>query len=349
MSAPGGLGARAWVGERTGAALRERVFDPRYRGLGSIEAWLASAAMMSFVVLALSGALLALHYQPSMEQAYGSLRGLDAAVPFGRLLRAIHAQGAVLFVGILVAVLFVRLLGRTYCQGGELVWLAGLVVCGLGLGIWLTGSVLPWSLEAQAHARVSAGLLGEIPWLGAWLRRAWLGGTDLGPATLARAYALHVCVLPLALVLVGAAQAVFRWASAARTGLGSASGLATGGAERRPGKTALLGTALLLLLLGLALLLPPTATGTAGASNEPTPVGAGPSWCFAWLDALVRLTPAKLLGLSGPGSVVVALGLLVLLAALLPWLDRRGSRSIIVVGCGALAALLGLSAYGLLV
>jgi quinol-cytochrome oxidoreductase complex cytochrome b subunit len=333
----------AWLSERAGLGLLAERFGCDRRGRAGLEKRLGSAALLLFLVLAGTGALLALHYQPAAEQAQASLRRLDGAVPFGQLVRRGHCWASHLFVLVLGAQLLVRLASRSYRGDGELEWLAGLGVVGLGLGITFTGTVLPWSLEAQAGARVAGSLASEVPWLGSWLRRCVLGDDTLTASTLPRMAALHLALLPAALVLLAAAQALFGWARRSRW----VEPARSAAPARTPAERAALWVALLLLLLVMVLLVRP-GLGTPGELPLPTPPSARPTWVFAWLHGLLRLTPRSLLGLSGTATIVVGGLGVVGLAALLPFVDRRGSRATIGLACGALASFLGLTAYGLL-
>ncbi len=65
-----------------------------------------------------------------------------------------------------------------------------------------TGYLLPWDQLAYWAVTISTGMLDYVPVAGAALVRAARGGTDIGPATLARFFVLHVAVLPAALLLL---------------------------------------------------------------------------------------------------------------------------------------------------
>ena len=51
--------------------------------------WLGTAASSLFVILTVTGMMLMFFYVPSTERAYGSIKDLEYAVSFGRLLRSV--------------------------------------------------------------------------------------------------------------------------------------------------------------------------------------------------------------------------------------------------------------------
>jgi hypothetical protein len=63
-----------------------------------------------------------------------------------------------------------------------------------------TGYLLPWDQLAYWAVTISTGMLEYVPLAGGVLLRAARGGPDIGPATLARFFVLHVALLPIALL-----------------------------------------------------------------------------------------------------------------------------------------------------
>ena len=278
---------------------------------------LGGAAAVLFLLLAATGALLLVVYEPSPERAYGTVARLVDEVPFGALVRNAHhwaANGLVLVTGLhLLRVLY---------RGGHLPprrgnWFAGVALLLLVLGCAFTGYLLPWDQLAFWAITISTGMLDYVPAVGGALLRAARGGAEVGPSTLARFFVLHVAILPIALLvllafhfwLVRKVGGVILPAdvgdrAAPRGALVPTSPHLT----RREGAVALVVIAAVLLLAALW-----NAPLLAQANPGMSPNPAKAPWYFMGIqELLVHLHPVL-------GAVVVpilALGLLVALPAL---------------------------------
>jgi len=163
---------------------------------------LGGAATVLFLLLAASGALLLVAYEPSPERAYGTVEALVDEVPFGAFVRNAHHWAA----NGLVLVTFLHLL-RVFYRGGHLAprqgnWLVGTVLLLLVVASAFTGYLLPWDQLAYWAITISTGMLEYVPLLGGALLRAARGGPEIGPTTLARFFVLHVALLPIALLML---------------------------------------------------------------------------------------------------------------------------------------------------
>ena len=163
---------------------------------------LGGAALVLFLLLAVTGTLLLVSYEPSPERAYGTVVALVDEVRFGAFVRNAHHWAA----NGLVLVSFLHLL-RVFYRGGHLPprrgnWWVGVVVLLLVIASAFTGYLLPWDQLAYWAVTISTGMLEYVPLLGQALLRAARGGPDIGPATLARFFVLHVAVLPLGMLLL---------------------------------------------------------------------------------------------------------------------------------------------------
>jgi quinol-cytochrome oxidoreductase complex cytochrome b subunit len=70
----------------------------------------------------------------------------------------------------------------------------------LTLGASFTGYLLPWDQLSFWAITVGTNIAGYAPVLGDAARTVLLGGAEVGQNTLIRFYALHIIVLPLALI-----------------------------------------------------------------------------------------------------------------------------------------------------
>lgn len=336
---------RKWLDARLGWSRAKSALASRRVAARDVGTWLGGAALCLSLVLAVTGALLLVHYRASAEHAHGSVLRIDGAVAFGRIVRGMHSWGADLFLVAFGAYVFSLLARRLHARGGELVWVLALLLALLGVVEAFTGSVLPWSGQSQGHARVAAELAAQLPLMGGWVRRFLLGGDHLTDLALSRAFGLHVGLGPLALAVLGLGFAVVRWArpeplAPVRPSAGTTLPIYPDLVVRQ----AALWTGLVLAVALLAAL-SPRSPGQAGELAVATPAGAGPAWYFAAIHLLLRAAPATMLGISGKAFIVGGVALVLLLLGLLPWLDRRGSRVIVLAGWCALALYIVLTSY----
>jgi ubiquinol-cytochrome c reductase cytochrome b subunit len=313
---------------------------------------LGGVLVLLFVVQLGTGCLLLVHFAGDAGLAFESVRRIMRDVPFGWLLRLAHAHGANWMVALLFAHLVAVIWTGAY-KGRASSWLAGCGLLLLTLGAAVTGYILPWSQLSYWATTIVTGSLEYVPVVGHELVRLVRGGERVGPATFRRAFAVHVGLIPLAmLVLVGLHLWLVRR-------LGLAPPVRRRSADPAPapgvplpefaGRFAVVGAGFLLLLFAGVVLLPDLvlpADSRLPADPLETPAKLKPEWYFLWRYELGRLLPER-----------VALGLQTLALALLvalPWLDRGPARHPLErpwVSAGlvaGLAALLSLTLLGAL-
>jgi quinol-cytochrome oxidoreductase complex cytochrome b subunit len=267
-----------------------------------------------FLLLAVTGALLLVVYEPSPERAHGTVARLVDEVPFGALVRNVHHWAA----NGLVLVTLLHLL-RVFYRGGHLPprrgnWFVGVALLLLVVGCAFTGYLLPWDQLAFWAVTISTGMLDYVPVAGGALLRAARGGTDVGPSTLARFFVMHVAILPVTLLLLLAFHfwlvrkvggVILPADVGSRAAPRGALVPTSPGLTQREGAAALVVTAAVLLLAAVrnAPLLAPANPGMS-----PNPAKA--PWYFMGLqELLVHLHPVL-------GAVVIPLLGLALLVAL---------------------------------
>ena len=271
-----------------------------------------------------SGVLLALYYRPDPSQALASVERIAGEVPYGDLVRGVHAWASDLFVASLIAHVFTILVRRSYRPPHELNWLAGAAAMAVGVMLAFTGAVLPWNQAAYTHARVASDLARFVPVVGTWLSRFMRGGDEVTGATLGHAFAFHVAALPAALT-AGVALHLFL--------LSRKPALAPEDEKVEtiplyPDFLVRQGVAwigVLVVVMSLAIFVD-RPLGEAADPRIPSPVGAHPPWYFLPFHQIVRTAPHELLGIEGPRFLVGAACFFGALGLLLPFLDRKGSR-----------------------
>jgi quinol---cytochrome c reductase cytochrome b subunit, bacillus type len=164
-------------------------------GLGIISAIL-------FLTLTVTGVLLMFYYVPATNLAYTTMKDLQTTIPLGQLVRNMHRWAAHLMV-LAVALHMVRVFYTgAYKPPREFNWLVGVVLLLLTLGLSFTGYLLPWDQLSYWAITVGTNIAGYAPVLGDATRSVLLGGAEVGQNTLIRFYALHVIVLPFALIIL---------------------------------------------------------------------------------------------------------------------------------------------------
>jgi ubiquinol-cytochrome c reductase cytochrome b subunit len=168
-------------------------------------ATLGSVCALLFAVMAASGMLLAMYYNPAPDLAYASIDYIMREVSLGPLLRGIHHWGAGAMVILVFAHLLVGFFEGSFKRPRELTWIAGVFLLLLTLGFGFTGYLLPWDQKAYWATMVGTNIPRDIPLVGEFVTRVLLAGDRISGLTLTRFYAIHMLVLP---ALTGAFIAV---------------------------------------------------------------------------------------------------------------------------------------------
>jgi menaquinol-cytochrome c reductase cytochrome b subunit len=202
----GGADLLGWVDERTGGAsfLTGMLFRKVPKGTN----WyytLGSATLFAFTVQAITGVFLAMYYTPSATQAYASITHLTNDVFLGEFVRGMHKWGAT----VMVILIFLHM-ARTFVFGAykyprELNWVIGVVLLILTLVMALTGYLLPFDQRSFWATTVANNITATGPIVGPYLADFLRAGAEVGPTTLSRFYAIHMLLIPGAIIaLIGA-------------------------------------------------------------------------------------------------------------------------------------------------
>ncbi|HET6371619.1 MAG TPA: cytochrome b N-terminal domain-containing protein [Nitrospiria bacterium] len=175
-----------------------------------------SVTLFLFLLQAVTGTFLVLYYAPTPDHAYDSVRFIQDTVPFGSFVRGLHHWGAsAMMVAIGIHMLQVYLYGA-YKPPREPMWMVGVFLLILTLSFGFTGYLLPWDQKAYWATQVGINLVGTVPLIGGTIARILRGGSDLGPLTLSRFFAIHTLFLPWTIMfLIGAHLFILRRVGAA--------------------------------------------------------------------------------------------------------------------------------------
>lgn len=154
-----------------------------------------------FVLLVVSGMLMAAYYVPSIAAAYASIEYFQYEIPLGGLVRGIHHWSANLMM-LMIFLHMVRVfLTGSYKKPMEFHWVSGVALFLLTMGMGFTGYLLPWNQKAYWASKVGINMPSPVPLVGELSSKFLQGGELLGALTISRFYAMHVIYLPL---LIGA-------------------------------------------------------------------------------------------------------------------------------------------------
>jgi len=160
---------------------------------------LGGLAFSAFLLMLASGMLLLIYYQPTPERAFNSILFLESNVWGGKYLRSLHrlASHALLLL-IFLHTLRVILTGA-YRRPRQLNWVIGFLLLCLATFEGYTGYLLPFDQLAYWATQTGMELLTALPFGG--LLQALLVPDGVGqPLSLLRFYALHIVMLPLAML-----------------------------------------------------------------------------------------------------------------------------------------------------
>lgn len=308
-----------------------------------------------FAVQVVTGVLLMLYYRPTANEAFESIEFIMTEVPYGWLVRSVHAWSAHLMIFFAVVHLVTVFFTKAFRKPRELTWMTGCLMFFLILGFGFSGSLLPWNQLAFFATSVAAGLAGSVPVAGEWILRVLLGGDRVGGATLGRFYTLHVFLLPiLTMGLVALHLHLVQ-----RHGMSIPPSVAREGRKPRSVKffPGFLLRDLICWLVSLAALLIlasrlPEELGQKADAFSPAYEDIRPEWYFEFMQQSLRLMPPG--EIAGVRLEVVLFMLLNLGGGFLlavPFLDRvlskRGRSSwLTVAGAAGLGYAVIMTAWG---
>jgi quinol-cytochrome oxidoreductase complex cytochrome b subunit len=286
--------------------VRARVLRPSTTlGLGLVGFYL-------LLVLTVTGLALMFYYVPHPEAAYRSMKDIEYATTFGRLIRNAHRWAAHGMVAIVFLHMCRVFFTGAYKRPREFNWVVGVALLLLTLALSFTGYLLPWDQLAFWAITVGTSIVAYAPVVGEPLRFLLLGGHEIGQAALLRFYVLHCLVLPIAM---GFLVALHFWRVRKDGGIA----LPPGPSRRVLTWPHLLFRELLVLLLVLvvvnvaALAFNAPLEEIADAARTPNPAKA--PWYFLGLQELVHYG-ARIGGVVVPSALVLAL-------LGLPYVDTR--------------------------
>lgn len=299
--------------------VRKNLDEPMPPGVGWWQT-LGNLLLTMLVFQFTTGVLMAMYYSPSPQSAYQSVKHITEGVTAGSIIRGLHVWGSTCIVVAMTLHTLRVFFWGSYKKPRELTWVVGVLIFQVMLGFSFTGYLLPWDQKAFWATVVGTRIAATIPFVGQDLLILIRGGEEVGALTLTRFYAIHVMILPAALMaLIAIHLYLVRRHHIAGPVIPQKG-------EPQPFFPNQLFKDVVVVIVGigamflLATLFPPGLEAPADpAGTDFTP---RPEWYFLGLYELLKIMPA---GWELVATAVVP-GLVTLGMLFLPWLDRSRSR-----------------------
>jgi len=277
------------------------------------------------IIQIVTGVTLAMHYNPSVLEAFNSVEHIMRDVNNGWLIRYLHSNTASFFFFLVYLHIGRGLYYGSYRAPRTLVWIIGTVIFILMIATAFLGYVLPYGQMSLWGATVITNLMSAIPWVGQDIVEFLWGGFSVNNATLNRFFSLHF-VLPFVLAALALMHLIALHDSA---GSGNPLGV-SGNYDRLPFAPYflfkdLITIFLFIIVLSLFVFFMPNALGDSEnyvmANPMQTPAAIVPEWYLLPFYAILRSIPNKLLG-------VIAMFSAILILLVMPYTDLSRSRGI---------------------
>ena len=332
-------GFMKWIDDRFPLSETLKYHVTEYYASKNFNIWYVFG-VLAFVVLAIqliTGIFLTMNYKPSAAEAFASVEYIMRDVEWGWLIRYMHSTGASFFFIVVYLHMFRAMLYGSYKKPRELIWIIGMLIVFVLMAEAFAGYLLPWGQMSYWGAQVIISLFGAIPVVGEALVEIIRGDYSISDITLNRFFALHVIVLPLALIGLVFVHIVALHEVGSNNPDGidikekkGPDGVPLDGVAFHPYHTSkdLVAIIVFLMIFSAVLFFAPEMGGyfLEHANFEPanlraTPEHIAPVWYFTPFYAILRAVPDKLWG-------AILMAGAVLLPLFLPWLDRSRVRSI---------------------
>ena len=258
-----------------------------------------------------TGVTLAMHYTPSVLEAFNSVEHIMRDVNNGWLVRYLHSNTASAFFFLVYLHIGRGLYYGSYKSPRVLTWAIGTVILIVMMATAFLGYVLPYGQMSLWGATVITNLMSAIPWIGQDIVEFIWGGFSVNNATLNRFFALHF-LLPFIL-----AALVIMHLIAMHDTVGSGNPLGiSGNYDRLPFAPYfifkdLITIFIFFIVLSIFVFFMPNALGDSEnyvmANPMQTPPAIVPEWYLLPFYAILRSIPNKLLGVIAMFAAILAL------------------------------------------
>jgi ubiquinol-cytochrome c reductase cytochrome b subunit len=284
-----------------------------------------SLLAICLIIQIATGVTLAMHYNPSVLEAFNSVEHIMRDVNNGWLIRYLHSNTASAFFFLVYLHIGRGLYYGSYRAPRTLVWTIGTIIFVLMMATAFLGYVLPYGQMSLWGATVITNLMSAIPWVGQDIVEFIWGGFSVNNATLNRFFSLHY-LLPFVLAALALMHLIALHDTA---GSGNPLGV-SGNYDRIPFAPYylfkdLITIFILILVLSIFVFYMPNLLGDSEnyivANPMQTPPAIVPEWYLLPFYAILRSIPNKLLGVLAMFSAIFIL-------LIMPLTDMSRSRGI---------------------
>jgi ubiquinol-cytochrome c reductase cytochrome b subunit len=270
-----------------------------------------------------SGIFLAMHYCPSVDQAFISVEHIMRDVNYGWFLRYLHANGASMFFIAVFMHISRGLYYGSYTKPRDMVWNIGVIILVAMMATAFIGYVLPWGQMSFWGATVITNLISAIPFVGVDIVEWIWGGFSVSNATLNRFFSLHY-LLPFVIAGLAIVHIIALHDAGANNPLGVDSNIDKIPFHPYYTFKDVFGFGMFAIFFAYFVFFDPNLLGHSDnyipANPLVTPPHIQPEWYFLFAYAILRSIPDKLLGV-----LALFASLLILLA--LPHVHTSKIRS----------------------
>ncbi len=285
-----------------------------------------SSIFLFFIIQIITGIMLAFYYKPTLEEANASVARIITEIPLGWIIRSLHSWSATFMIAFVLIHLLSIWLIKAYRNPREMTWITGVFLLFASLGFGFTGYLLPWDDLSLSATKIGTDIPRTIPLVGAEITKFLRGGEDVTGDTLTRFFSFHVCVLPLAILLLFGLHIFLIQKH------GMSLPLSHDGSKNKVKELpfwpnfVLRESVVWLVLIGTVMTLAvfvPTPLGNQADLMAPAPEGIKPEWYFLFLFQTLKLFPAKIFFLSGETLTIFFVLFTGGLFLFLPLIDNR--------------------------
>jgi ubiquinol-cytochrome c reductase cytochrome b subunit len=216
-----------WVDDRLGGArfartALDKIFPDHWSFM------LGEIGLYCFVMLVVTGTYLMFFFDPSTEEvvhrgSYESLRGVPMSAAYdsvlrisfdvraGLVMRQIHHWAALVFVAALLAHLCRVFFTGAFRRPREINWVIGVGLLLLVIFNGFTGYSLPDDQLSGTGLRIAYSVALSVPVLGTWAAFLVFGGEFPTTDIISRLYAIHIMLVPGAIVALLTAHMAILW------------------------------------------------------------------------------------------------------------------------------------------
>jgi len=284
-----------------------------------------SLLAVCLIIQIITGVTLAMHYNPSVLEAFNSVEHIMRDVNNGWLIRYLHSNTASAFFFLVYLHIGRGMYYGSYKAPRTLVWAIGTITLIVMIATGFLGYVLPYGQMSLWGATVITNLMSAIPWIGQDIVEFIWGGFSVNNATLNRFFSLHF-VLPFVLAALALMHLIALHDTA---GSGNPLGV-SGNYDRIPFAPYyifkdLITIFLFIIILSIFVFFMPNMLGDSEnyimANPMQTPPAIVPEWYLLPFYAILRSIPNKLLG-------VIAMFSALLILLVMPFTDFNRNRGI---------------------